>query len=272
MDPIRARLKFYFMILLGIMGVGVIGFSLLEKAQLIDALYFTIVTLATVGYGDIHPVTPIGKIFVILLIISGVGIFLGVIANGTELMISRREKQVRMQKLNMVIGAFFSEVGTKLIELCTGFDPDFEEVCKGLVVNEKWTHTDFLAVSARLKQASYKVDVQKVEWNLLANFLIGKRDFLLRLLENPILLEHESFTALLRAVFHLVEELSYRQDFSALPPGDKAHLGGDIKRAYHLLVAQWLDYMEHLKVHYPYLFSLAMRTNPFDRGASIWVQ
>jgi len=272
MDPLRVRLKFYFIVLVGIIVVGVLGFTLLEKAPLIDALYFTVVTLATVGYGDIHPVTSLGKVFVILLIISGVGIFLGVIANATELMISRREKQVRMQKLNMVVGVFFSEAGTKLIALCAGYDPDSEEVYRDLIINEKWTHEDFSKVSARLKRAVYKVDVQRVDWNLLADFIVGKRDFLLRLLENPILLEHESFTALLQAVFHLAEELSYREGFSVLLPSDKAHLGGDIKRVYHLLLDQWLAHMEHLKVHYPYLFSLAVRTNPFDRGASIWIQ
>jgi hypothetical protein len=37
----------------------------------------------------------------------------------------------------------------------------------------------------------------------------------------------------------------------------------DIKRAYGLLVDQWLVYMKHLKDNYPYLFSLAMRVNPF---------
>jgi len=35
-----------------------------------------------------------------------------------------------------------------------------------------------------------------------------------------------------------------------------------------LLVHQWLDYMKHLKDNYPYLFSLAMRANPFDQDAS----
>jgi hypothetical protein len=53
-----------------------------------------------------------------------------------------------------------------------------------------------------------------------------------------------------------------------LPPTDLAHLSFDITRAYGLLVRQWLNYMEHLKDKYPYLFSLAMRTNPFDRNAS----
>jgi hypothetical protein len=163
-------------------------------------------------------------------------------------------------------------VGTKLIRLSVDYDPDFDEVRKGLIITEKWTHQKFLEVSAHLRQAPYRVAAEKVNWNQLADFLIGKRDFLVRLLENPILLEHESFTDLLRAVFHLVEELSSREDFHTLPPTDTAHLGGDIKRVYILLVRQWLDYMEHLKNSYPYLFSLAMRTNPFDRKASVLVR
>jgi len=37
---------------------------------------------------------------------------------------------------------------------------------------------------------------------------------------------------------------------------------------YRNLALQWLKYMEHLKVNYPYLFSLSLRTNPFDRNAT----
>jgi hypothetical protein len=88
------------------------------------------------------------------------------------------------------------------------------------------------------------------------------------LLENPTLLEHEAFTELLQAVFHLTEELSYREDVLNLPDTDKEHLSGDIKRAYSMLVRQWLHYMKYLKYNYPYLFSLALRTNPFDRESS----
>lgn len=90
----------------------------------------------------------------------------------------------------------------------------------------------------------------------------------MRLLENPILLEHETFTDLLRAVFHLAKELASRKELDHLPDADYQHLANDIKRAYVLLVHQWLDYMRHLKDNYPFLFSLAMRTNPFDQKAS----
>ena len=95
---------------------------------------------------------------------------------------------------------------------------------------------------------------------------------MLGLLENPNLLEHESFTNLLWAVFHLTEELIHRRRLKGLPDSDYKHLSGDIKRIYHLLIAEWLEYMEHLKNDYPYLFSLAMRMNPFDANASVEVK
>jgi hypothetical protein len=44
------------------------------------------------------------------------------------------------------------------------------------------------------------------------------------------------------------------------------HLNFDIKRAYILLVNEWLSYMKHLKEDYPYLYSLAVRTNPFNKN------
>jgi hypothetical protein len=65
------------------------------------------------------------------------------------------------------------------------------------------------------------------------------------------------------------EELAFRSDLSALTVPDQKHIAGDIKRAYLLLISEWVDYMKHLKNNYPYLFSLAMRTNPFDPDAKV---
>ena len=45
----------------------------------LTALYFTIITISTVGYGDIHPVTPVGMIFTIFLVLAGISTFLGVV-------------------------------------------------------------------------------------------------------------------------------------------------------------------------------------------------
>jgi hypothetical protein len=53
-----------------------------------------------------------------------------------------------------------------------------------------------------------------------------------------------------------------------LPESDYKHLSEDIKRVYNQLISQWVDYIRHLKRDYPYLFSLALRINPFDENAS----
>lgn len=71
------------------------------------------------------------------------------------------------------------------------------------------------------------------------------------------------------AVFHLTEELEARADLAHLPASDREHLAGDVRRAYVILISEWLRYMKHLKKEYPYLFSLAVRTNPFDEHASV---
>ncbi|MEI5908007.1 potassium channel family protein [Bacillus spongiae] len=58
---------------------GTIFYSTVEGFSLIDALYFSVITLTTVGYGDLSPQTDFGKIFTIIYLIAGVGIILGFI-------------------------------------------------------------------------------------------------------------------------------------------------------------------------------------------------
>ncbi len=183
-------------------------------------------------------------------------------------LMSIRAKRERMEKMNMVIGTFFSEVGTGLLTLLSDRDPDLLEIKRYLIVTEAWAPERFSEVHDRLQHHRYGVVIDAASLEKLCQHLVERRDFLLRLLENPILLEHESFTDLLRATFHLTEELERREDFAGLPESDIRHLEVDIERVYRLLTGQWLSYMEYLKRSYPYLFSLAMRNNPFDETAS----
>ena len=178
-----------------------------------------------------------------------------------------REKRSLLKKMNMVIGAFFSEVGTDLLNQFSSFALHYDMIRVNLIITNKWSEQDFSKIKKQLKDFDYKLDSKKGDLEVLKKFLTGKRSFLLGLLENPNLLEHESFTDLLWAVFHLTEELNSRADTTGLPDTDYKHLSGDIKRAYVLLISEWLSYMRHLKVDYPYLFSLAVRTNPFDPDA-----
>ncbi|HON79842.1 MAG TPA: hypothetical protein PK544_15215, partial [Spirochaetota bacterium] len=59
-----------------------------------------------------------------------------------------------------------------------------------------------------------------------------------------------------------------RDDLEGQPRSDREHLAGDVNRFYLLLVREWLVYMKYLKNSYPFLFSLAVRLNPFDPDAS----
>ncbi|MDH4230887.1 MAG: potassium channel family protein [Nitrospirota bacterium] len=269
MDTVRFRLQIFLVLLLVLMLAGTAGFMKIEGLSLTDAVYFSVVTVATVGYGDIAPKTEAGKILALILIITGVGTFLGVVANSTDMLLNRREKALRREKLNMVIGVFFSEVGTDLLRFFSSCDTSAEALRKDLVVTNEWTDREFSSKGSRLNQHGYTIDSRLADLNKLRGFLQEKKELVLRLFENPFLLEHQSFTELLRAVLHLKEELLHRESLDDLPPEDYKHLSGDIRRVYVLLVHEWLDYMKYLKKNYPYLFSLAIRTNPFDKNASV---
>ena len=181
-----------------------------------------------------------------------------------ERVLAQREKRILINKLNMVIGTFFSEVGLNLMQQFSVFVSNAGELSRKLEIRPAWTAKDFQAAAEEARRFPYKIQIDVDAMVALQAFLAEKRTFLVRLLENPNLLEHERFTDLLWAVFHLAEELSFRGDkIKNLPAADYEHLGGDLKRAYSQIASEWMAYARHLKQCYPFLFSLAARINPF---------
>lgn len=272
MKTTSLRFRIYFTILAAVFLIGVVGLIVIESYTLLDAFYFIIVTISTVGYGDLIPLTPLGKILVMIIILSGVGCFVGLVANAIEYMIDIRERSQRIEKLNMIIGVFYSEMGSKLLKKFSAIDPGIHEIRSALVVSNNWSDDDFLKAHIALKEHSYRLDSSALSLQELHSFLSQYKGFMLALLENPQIFEHDRFTDLLHAVFHLSEELIAREQLIGLPQTDYDHLSGDLTRVYSQLVIEWLVYMQHLKKKYPYLFSLAMRINPFDVNASAIVR
>jgi hypothetical protein len=187
-------------------------------------------------------------------------------------LLTMRSKRDRLEKLNMVIGTFFSEVGTTLLAGISDCDPGLEGIRKRLLIRDTWQDQEFDDLKTFLAAYHYDIDISKIDIRNLTTYLTEKRNFLLRLLENPVLLEHQTFTETLRTVFHLTEELEQRKGAPDLPDTDLAHINRDLIRVYRNLSMQWVDYMKYLKKNYPYLFSLAMRMNPFDEEASVIVR
>jgi len=177
-----------------------------------------------------------------------------------------------MEKLNLVIGTFFSTIGTPLLATLSRADPGIESVKSNLVIGDNWGAEQFRDVQDCLDSHACAILGDRIDIELLRSFLLGSEEFIIRIVENPMIFEHESFTELILAINHLTEELKARGDFATLPPADLHHLSIDIQRVYALLIPEWLKYMSYLKDHYPYLFNLAMRTNPFDDSASVIVK
>jgi len=186
-----------------------------------------------------------------------------------ERLLSRREKRSIMNKLNMVIGTFLSEVGLELLRKFSNFVVNSQNLERQLEMNTDWEKKDFKKAMAAVQKFPYEIKIDKTSLSEIREFLISKRSFLMRLLENPNLLEHERFTDLLWAVFHLTEELVFRGDLlEDLPDTDYEHLNIDLQRAYSQLTIEWISYTAHLKDSYPFLYSLAARVNPMNPQAS----
>jgi len=183
-------------------------------------------------------------------------------------LLEQMARKARLKKMNMVFGAFFSEVGSGLLKMISRLDSETDILQDEFAAGDKSGAEQLQRVTRWFATHNHKLERAEIDWEGIKIFLVGKRDFLLRLLENGNLLEHESFTNMLWAVFHLTEELDAREILRELPEEDYSHLRVDMKRVYGQLARQWLDYMGHLGTSYPYLFSLAIRTNPFNRNAS----
>lgn len=90
-----------------VIGFGTIFYHVVEDLRVIDAFYFSVISLATVGYGDITPRTDLGKIFTAFYVIGGIGI-IGTYANllirraamnRSERVAKRAKKQKQEQKI-----------------------------------------------------------------------------------------------------------------------------------------------------------------------------
>lgn len=184
-------------------------------------------------------------------------------------LLSVRDRALRRDKRNMLSGIFFSSLGAPLLARFTRWDSAIDRLRQAFGNPDSWRgQMDDRKAAALLSGYAFEVAPTRDGIQALRVLFADKTDFLIRLLENPNLLEHEAFTDLLLAVLHLAEELAARQDLSVIPDSDLRHLAHDTKRAYTLLVREWVVHLGYLKTTYPYLYSLAVRANPLNEAAS----
>ncbi|MCP4220602.1 MAG: hypothetical protein GY765_38600 [bacterium] len=180
-----------------------------------------------------------------------------------DTLMKKREKNAMVDKMNMVVGIFFSEMGNGLLKLMAQLDGNACEIKALLRDQPEWTPGFLREVKKNIKAHVFKPLPHLEKLQALKEYLVTNRGCLMRMLENPNLLEHETFTDLLWAVSHLTEEFTFREELEKLSQDVLLHLANDVERAYGRVLREWISYIEHLQKEYAYMFKLAVKMHPF---------
>jgi len=183
-----------------------------------------------------------------------------------ERVLSGYERRRMLEKMNMLIGMFFQELGVDLLGRLTECVENKEALQPHLDVDQSWTRRDYSNALAAVRGFDFRIDMSRIDLTALRDSVRSQGTLLMQLLANPNLVEHEEFSDLLWAVSHLEEELTARRTLDSLPQSDLEHLGGDVRRVYVRLTAEWLRYCQHLQSSYPYIFSILARTHPLQES------
>ena len=94
----RSKIYLALALMLMVLTFGVLGYRFIADYSWVDAFYMTIITVTTVGFSEVRPMGPEGKIFTIVLIVTSVFIFGFAISVITEYLISRNSLQLLKKK------------------------------------------------------------------------------------------------------------------------------------------------------------------------------
>ncbi len=94
--------KFLFFFIVILLLSAVLFYTAMENWSLIDALYFSVMTMATVGYGDLVPTTDFSKIFTIIYTFLSIGTFVSFTAKSVQIIIeNHKEKKLKKKTSNI---------------------------------------------------------------------------------------------------------------------------------------------------------------------------
>lgn len=226
------KIRYYFVISFILIALSSIMFFIhyLIFGQALNTAYYSLMNLCFI---------PINSLVVTIML---------------EKLIDYRAKKDRIEKINMLVGIFFTEVGGKLMHLIIDSDKD----AKNYITNFE----DLNKIKKCLYEYNYKVDMKYIDLCAIKNILVEHNNLFVTLISNESILQHQIFTDLLMSVIHLRDEIIFIEK-------DKDsgfninHLENDVIRVYKNISIQWISYLEYLSKSYPFLYNNAIRVNPF---------
>lgn len=117
-----ARLKLLLLFFPSLLVFGTAGYMVIERWSVFDSLYMTIITISTVGYGELRPLSQVGKGFTSILILLGVGSLAFVASKMAEYLVEERvfhSRRIRMtidKVQNHVIVCGFGRMGQTVVQ------------------------------------------------------------------------------------------------------------------------------------------------------------
>lgn len=149
-----SRVYYFLLLLLLITAGGTIGFMIIEEWAFVDAFYMTIITISTVGFGEVNELTIYGKLFTAFLIVSSFGTFAYAITSITTYLVGGEYKryfkeykamQEAKKMRNHVIVCGYGRVGKQVAQDLSARNDDFVIVeMNESVVEEEKIISDYL--------------------------------------------------------------------------------------------------------------------------------
>jgi len=134
---IRKKLTIIFTLILSVIFLGTTGYMTIEKLDFLNALYMTVITVATVGFKEVKDLSEAGKLFTIILIFSGFGVFAYAMTTGAKILIEGELKEVfKKRKMKKEIDALKNHY------IVCGYGRMGSILCKELKANQ----VDFVVI------------------------------------------------------------------------------------------------------------------------------
>ncbi|MBR5536945.1 MAG: hypothetical protein IKU58_03495 [Clostridia bacterium] len=178
-------------------------------------------------------------------------------------LIEKTHEEENQSKLSIIETLFFNESGGNMLRYLSSFDPNFDELADIMNVRMDWKAIDYQAARLHLKDYSFHLDVEKVDFFGLHYHLDERHAYYRNILENPALTQSSEFTELVMKIYLMWEELDCRTDLYNLDLHEKHYLGELLTEIYEELAVYWLDNAHNHSIHNRPRLHRVIETSPF---------